>query len=101
MAHNSNTSQFVKTYGKPRHTQRLVQDSLWHENVTDDFDKCLGIEDVQKTTFISPEPAGSITMYNYTKHKTKTKNEMNTIGRWSMYLQSTLNGHKSKTIKNR
>lgn len=101
MAYNSNNSQFVKTYGKPRHTQRLVQDSLWYENITDDFDKCLGIEDVQKPTFISPEPVGSSKVYDYTKHKTNTKNKMNNISSWSMHLQSTLSGHKSKTIKSR
>lgn len=97
MSHSSNTSQFVKTYGKPRRTQRLGQDSLWHDNLTDDFDKFLGIEDVQQTTFISPEPVGPVKMYNHTKNK-KT---MNTFGGWSQNLQSTLTGHKSMSKQKR
>lgn len=95
MEHNSDTSQFVKTYGKPRLTQGVS--SLWRDNLADDFDKCLGIEDVQHTTFISPEPVGSITMYNPVKHKKKVENQMKTTNGWSTKLHSTLDGYKTNS----
>lgn len=99
MAHSSDTSQFVKTYGKPRLTQRLSS-SLWHDNLADDFDKCLGIEDVQHTTFISPESTGSITMYNPVNRKKKIENQMKTINGRSTKLHSTLDSYKSNsTVK--
>ncbi|XP_050419589.1 uncharacterized protein LOC126832737 [Adelges cooleyi] len=91
MASNSNTSQFgfVKTYGKPRRTQLLSQTALWHDDLADDFDKCLGIQDAQQTTFISPEPMGSVTMYKPKKHQKENRDKMKTINGWSMRLQST------------
>lgn len=102
MAYNSNTSQIVRTYGKPRRTQLLGQDSLWHNDLTDDFDKCFGIEDVQQTTFISPEPTGSVTMFKPVKHKKKNENNTNSMSKWSMQLHSSLNRHNNySTVKKR
>jgi len=95
MAQGSNISKFVKTYGKPRRTQLLGQNSLWNDDLNDDFDKCLGIEDVPQTTFISPEPSGSVTMYKPHKHKKKYEDQKHSIGGWSMHLHSTLDGHKN------
>lgn len=96
---NSNTSHIVKTYGKPRRTQLLGNDSVWHNNLTDDFDKCFGIEDVQQTTFISPEPTSSVTMYKSVKHKKKNENTMNSINKWSMQSHSSLKSHKNYSTK--
>ncbi|XP_060877718.1 uncharacterized protein LOC132950329 isoform X2 [Metopolophium dirhodum] len=95
MAQGSNTSKFVKTYGKPRRTQLLGQNSLWNDDLNDDFDKCLGIEDVPQTTFISPEPSCSVTMYKPDKHKKKKEDQKHSIGGWSMQLHSTLDGHRN------
>eukprot|EP00102_Acyrthosiphon_pisum_P021946 XP_016659156.1 PREDICTED: uncharacterized protein LOC100159679 isoform X2 [Acyrthosiphon pisum] len=95
MAQGSNTSKFVKTYGKPRRTQLLGQNSLWNDDLNDDFDKCLGIEDVPQTTFISPEPSGSVTMYKPDKHKKKYEDQKYSTGGWSMQLHSTLDGHRN------
>jgi len=92
MSYNSNTSQFVKTYGKPRRIQGLGHDSLWHDDLADSFDKCLGIDDVQQTTFISPESVSSVTMYKSAKHK-NVKNKTKNISGWSMH--STLGDHKA------
>jgi len=101
MSNSSNTSQFVKTYGKPRRTQGLGHDSLWHDDLVDSFDKCFGIDDVPQTTFISPESVGSVTMYKSAKYKT-VDNKMKTISGWSMRLHSTLSDHKAKlTTKKR
>lgn len=98
MTNNPNTSQFVKTYGKPRLTQKLTQDSLWHDNFADDFDKVLGIEDVHQTTFISPESASFRTVYKPDNKKFKKKiNKMNTIDGYSMNFQSSLTGSKTST----
>lgn len=75
MAYNSNTSRFsiLKTYGKSRHSHVYGQD--------DDFDKCMGIEDVQlTTTFISPEPTDSNKVYRRAKHVKNTENKMKTDG---------------------
>ncbi|KAL4113584.1 hypothetical protein QTP88_017190 [Uroleucon formosanum] len=91
MDQESNTSKFVKTYGKPRRTQLIGQNSLWN----DDFDKCLGFEDIPQTTFISPEPSGSVTMYKPDKHKKKYEDQKHSIGGWSMHLHSTLDGHRN------
>lgn len=93
MSSNSNTSQFVKTYGKPRRIQGLGHESLWHNDLTDNFDKCLGIEDVQQTTFISPEPVRSVSLYKPAKNK-KVENKMKTVNGWSVQLHSTLSGRK-------
>lgn len=95
MAQGSNTSKFVKTYGKPRRTQLLGRNSLWNDDLNDEFDKCLGIEDVPQTTFISPEPSGSVTMYKPDKHKKKYENQKHSVGGWSMQLHSTLDGHRN------
>lgn len=95
MAEGSNTSKFVKTYGKPRRTQLLGQNSLWNDDLNDDFDKCLGIEDVPQSTFISPEPSGSVTMFKPSKHKKKDESQKHSIGGWSMQLHSTLDGHRN------
>lgn len=95
MDQESNTSKFVKTYGKPRRTQLLGQNSIWNDELNDDFDKFLGIEDVPQTTFISPEPSGSVTMYK-PKHKKKDENQKHSdFGGWSMHLHSTLDGHRN------
>lgn len=104
MASGSNTSQFVRTYGKPRRTQGLGHDSLWHDDLADDFDKCFAIENVQQTTFISPEPAcsKSISMHKFTNSPKKLENKSNTISGWSMQLHSTLNSHRANsTVKKR
>ncbi|XP_025193755.1 protein PF14_0175 [Melanaphis sacchari] len=102
MAQGLNTSKFVKTYGKPRRTQLLGQTSLWNDDLNDDFDKCLGIEDVPQTTFISPEPNGSVSMYIPAKHKKKDENQKNYISGWSMQLHCTLDSHKKNVgIKKR
>lgn len=94
MSLNSNNSLFVKTYGKPRHTQRLEHDSLWHNDMIDDFDRCLGIDDVKQTTFISPESVSSVSIYKFGKDKKKIENKTKTTNSWSMQLHSTLNGNK-------
>lgn len=93
MEKNLNTSQLVKTYGKPRHTQALSRNSLWNDNLADKFDKCMGIEDDHQTTFMSPESTSSVSMKknNHTEYGIAT----NTISGWSKHLQSTLTGHKS------
>ncbi|XP_026806781.1 uncharacterized protein LOC113549599 isoform X1 [Rhopalosiphum maidis] len=95
MAQELNTSKFVKTYGKPRRTQLIGHNSLWNDDLNDDFDKCLGIEDVPQTTFISPEPVGSVSMYMSAKHKKKDENQKNSISGWSMQLHCTLDSHKN------
>jgi len=104
MSGSSNTpykTKHVKTYGKPRRTQGLGHESLWHDDLVDRFDKCLGIEDVQQTTFISPEPVGSVSVYKPTKDM-KVENKMKTVSGWSMQLHSTLSGHKdNSTIEKR
>lgn len=94
MEYNSNTSQIVKTYGKPRRTQLLGQNSVWHNDLTDDFDKCFGVEDVQQTTFISPEPTASVSMFKHQKHKKKNENRMSSISKWSMKSHSSSNSNK-------
>lgn len=94
MAFSSDTSQFVKTYGKPRRTQKLGTVTIWHDDLTDDFDKCLGIEDLQQTTFMSPEKNSSFTMYKPVTNKKNVENKTKTIEGWSMRLQSTLSGPK-------
>lgn len=102
MSLNSNNSLFVKTYGKPRHTQRLGNDSLWHNNMIDDFDRCLGIEDVKQTTFISPESVSSVSRHKSVKDKKNIDNLTKTTNSWSMRLHSTLNGNKvNSTIRKR
>lgn len=104
MASNFDTSQFVRTYGKPRRTQKVGQDSLWHEDLTDDFDKCFAIDDLQKTLFTSPEPASSdsITIHKLTNPAKQFNNKMNNINGWSMQLHSTLINHKANsTVKRR
>lgn len=98
MAYNLNTSQFVKTYGKPRRTQGAGHDSLWYDSLADDFDKCMGIEDSKITTFISPEAIGSISKHQSPKHK-KTKNKTKTIGGWSLHLHSILTDNNSNSTK--
>lgn len=98
MSLNSNNSLFVKTYGKPRRTQGLGQDSLWHNDLVDDFDKCLGIEDVQQTTFLSPESVSPVSIYKFGKHKKIIENKTKITNRWSIQLQSTLNGNKANSI---
>lgn len=101
MAYNSDTTQFVKTYGKPRRTQRLGQDSLWVNDLVDEFDKCLGIEDDQKITFISPEPVGSHTLFTHKKEFPK-KNKMKTVNKCPKRFHSTLMNSKScSTAKNK
>jgi len=88
-----NSSKFVKTYGKPRRTQLIGQNSLWN----DDFDKCLGIEDIPQTTFISPESVGTVSMYMPSEHKKKDEKKKNSISGWSMKLHCTLDGHKNNS----
>lgn len=95
MAEDSNTSTFVKTYGKPRFTQIMGRSSLWNNDFNDEFDKCFGIEDVPHTTFISPESVGSVSMYKPSKHKNNDENQMNSIGGWSSQLHSTFDGHRN------
>jgi len=95
MAEDSNTSKFVKTYGKPRRTQLIGQNSLWIDDLNDDFDKFMRIEDTPQTTFISPEPVGSVTMYNPAKHKKKHQIIKSFTGSWSKQLHYTLDGHRN------
>ncbi|XP_015372211.1 PREDICTED: uncharacterized protein LOC107167591 [Diuraphis noxia] len=95
MDQTSNTSRLVKTYGKPRRTQLIGQNSLWNDDLNDDFDKCLGIEDVPQTTFVSPEPSGSVTMYKPKKKKKNENQKHSDFGGWSMHLHSTLDGHRN------
>lgn len=100
MAHNFNSTQFVKTYGKPRRTLGVGHDSLWHDDLVDDFDKCMGIDDVKPTTFISPESTSSITNYPSTIHK-KTEKKIQPFSGWSMHLHSTLADHKTNSTTNK
>lgn len=101
MTFNSDTSQIVKTYGKPRRTQKLGQVSFWHDDLTDDFDKCLGIEGVKPTTFISPERIDSVTPPKTEKLKKKIDCKTKTNDGWSVRLQSTLNGSKDNLVSKR
>lgn len=94
MAFNFDASQIVKTYGKPRRTQKLGQVSFWHDDLTDDFDKVLGTESVQQTTFFSPEHIDPVTPFKAEKLKNKSKPNDG----WSVRLQSTLNGSKDNLI---
>ncbi|XP_050056674.1 uncharacterized protein LOC114130137 isoform X2 [Aphis gossypii] len=88
-----NNSKFVKTYGKPRRTQLIGQNSLWN----DDFDKCLGIEDIPQTTFISPESVSTVSIYMPSEHKKKNEKKKNSISGWSMKLHCTLDSHKNNS----
>ncbi|VVC42068.1 Protein kinase domain,Protein kinase-like domain,Protein kinase, ATP binding site [Cinara cedri] len=73
MPYSSDTSQFgtLKTYGKSRYTQVYGQN--------DDFDKFFGIEDVLKTTFISPEQTDSTKRFKNVKNP---GNKVNTYSEW-------------------
>lgn len=88
MSNNSDKSQIVKTYGKPRHTQQLGNNSVWRDNLVDDFDRCFGNEDAPSTTFISPDDASKCK---------KNVNKIKTIGGWSLQQHNTFNDHKTSS----
>lgn len=73
MAYSSNTTQFatLKTYGKSRVSQVYGQN--------DDFDKFMGIEDLQLTTFISPEQTDTTKMIKRVNCRRNNKNKIKTI----------------------